>query len=377
MTPFVVKEIVFLILLQIFGFVCIPVSIYGIYQLYIHRHKQYICKRNKSITILKLTSFIVFQMASYLAGNAINLIPSSEIMLIYDSVTLITLLSCLLAALLPTNWLTLYLNNWSIAMSNKKWKYIIIGDHGGNWFIKHKKTYGSWKYIGKYIVIFVGIVCIGANICAAYGFTFMFKGELAAYLLVQTGTVTILGLPVILLFVIIKKIPVFKDCYYISSEHARNIKISILLLICTCIVPGQLAIEIFSGVPAYVAGTDSCIWSCIVWIGIGCAYTVSSTLLVIRDNKDNDHEFTRINSVDTGTMKLNQVIMNEESMEKLVNQLIKEIALENILFFIECNQFIQYIHDHFPDIKKAIHSRYVLFLSDDNVYIFPYQYDTV
>ena len=349
MMSFSVKQIILVGLFQIFGLICIPVSLFGIYKLYVHKHESFVIKRQKSLILLKLISFMIFQIVSYIGGTIFSLIEYSGQLLVYDAVILISLLSCLFAALLPSNWLTLYLNNWSIEMSNKKWKYIIIGNNTDNWFIKHRNTYGSWKYIGKYLIISVIIIGGVSNVSAGFAMKNMLEGKIFGYLFGCSITCILLSIPVVALVVIIKKIPVFKDSYFMREEHSRNIKISVILMVCTCAVPVHLGISIIiMKVPIYIAGIDSCVWSCLVWIGIGCMYVVSMTIMVIKDNISTKLlELNKIhnNSPTNKALLFSDVLKNEEILESFVSQLIKEIAIENMMSFIEFNQFIQHIYN--------------------------------
>ena len=348
------KQVVFFVLYQLFGVLCIPVSLYGVYQLYQYRYESFIIKRNKSLTILRLISLLSFEITCYISGNIFNLLEYSGLMFAYVSFTIICSFACMFAAVLPLSWFILYLNNWSIEMSNKKWKYIINGNNNDNWFIKHKKTYGSWKYIGKYIELLIFVNCGITSTSALFGLKYMLDGETWKYMVLMIVACIFGGLPVIALIVIIKKIPVFKDSYYISKEHSRTNKISILIIITTAVVPIYMGCAIFiMDLPIYVAGTDACIGSLLSGAVVGFLYVVSSTFMVINDNcravkvlKMHPVGSDRF-SIDNNGLYFNDMLLNEEILEQFINTLIHEIALENMMSFIEFNQFMSYVNTTF------------------------------
>ena len=344
MLEFNTKVIVFFALFQLCGIILIPVSLYGIYKLWTFKHELFVIKRDISLTKLKIRTYFIFSIASFIAGNMFNVLEYNMRYFQGFSFILVIKWSCMLAGLIPVNWMRYYMNNWLIEMSNKKWKYIITGNNDDNWFIKHKNTYGSMKYIGKYLVILIMIDGLIVGIAAYYALGYMQDGIIVGYIICLLSASFVACIPLIFLVHIIKKIPEFEDSYFISNEHERCIKLLWLLCVLTLGVPVHIVISIFVlDTPMHIAGTDASVWISLSLFIVGSLLVISSTYMVIRDNSTETVKIMAVNSDSSnGGSGFRAGIRDGDILESFISQLIKEIAVENMMSYIEFNQFIKH-----------------------------------
>lgn len=58
-------------------------------------------------------------------------------------------------------WLLFYKLEWSLSMMNNEWKSIINHNNASDdWFILHKRKYGSLRYLGRRLVIICSVIAI-------------------------------------------------------------------------------------------------------------------------------------------------------------------------------------------------------------------------
>mmetsp|Transcript_78159 Transcript_78159/g.95705 ORF Transcript_78159/g.95705 Transcript_78159/m.95705 type:complete len:451 (-) Transcript_78159:86-1438(-) len=333
------KQITFLVLIDLSALIGLPVSLYGIYKLYQYRHESFVIKRNKPILILSLTCLLLFQLGLYIVGNIFILTEDVTTIGHVGPQLIPFLLICLFGALLPSNWMRLYSNNLAIEISNNKWKNIITGIQSDNWFIKHKDTFGSWKWVITFWMVM--LITIYAML---FGFLRLMTEAMTTGKIVETVLLLIpcLILQTILtaiLYVIIKKTPFWDDVFHISKDHKFHNKLLIAIIVLSFGSFIHVCIAIMVKAPIIQAAFDASKCLCVGLSNIGCLFIVSSTYWVINNNRANifrkHHSFVSI--LDT--------LNNNDSLEMFAEHLIKEYNIELITSYIEFNQFISYLNE--------------------------------
>ena len=345
------KQLIFIIIMNAVVLISLPISLYGIYKLYVNRHESFVIKRNYNIVILNLTFFIIYQIGEYVLGNLFIIYGKTFIEDGLGNSLIVCVIMILFGALLPSNWMRLYMNNWFIEISNKKWRHIINGHNTDNWYVKNKCKYGSWNYVCKMVTIFVIIIGIISCILCYFVSMFLFGdgSQLLLGALLCVPLATSVSIPALILIVIIRKTPIFDDMFYIDKENSMKNNILLIWIIICFGVAIHVVIALVTGISVEDAAVDAVTWHCLASGIIGGLYIVSSTLLVIYDNTNITNDLA-MHTLSKNTLSL--ALLNEEKTEAFIEHLIKEINIETILSYIELNQFIKYIaREHNVDIN--------------------------
>jgi len=333
------KQITFLVLIDLSALIGLPVSLYGIYKLYQYRHESFVIKRNKPILMIRLICLILFQLGFYIVGNFFVLCQEGLTLGMVGPEVIAFLLICLFGALLPSNWMRLYSNNLAIEISNNKWKNIITGIKSDNWFIKHKDTFGSWKWV----TIFWMIVLVTIE-ALLIGFLYQMTESIAngnvTLTIVMMISCSILHTTLtVILYIIIKKTPFLDDAFHISKEYRFHNKLLIAGIVLSFGSVVCICIAIIAKLSIIEAAFDVCRWACFVYSNIGCLFIVSSTYWVINNNKNN------ISKNRGSFVSITDMLRNNDSLEMFAEHLVKEYNIELITSYIEFNQFISYLNE--------------------------------
>ena len=341
---FPIHEIIFFVSFNTVALTILMISLYGIYKLYQYRHETFVIKRDYNVVILTVVISMVYYVGECILGNMF--IICKELFLrngIGTSLIVIMLQSVGVAGII-INWMRYYTNNWSIEISNKKWQHIITGNQTSNWFIDNKHKYGSFRYVFKMVCLLQGIIavicCILCYFVAVLGFSNDKKdNNIAAILCIPI--LVLLGIPNVILAVIIKKTPVFDDIFYIGKENDLRNKVAGGCFIISLGIAFHLCMPIWTDISFLAVAVG-----CNIWARFSCGYIaginlIISTVFVVNDNCKN---MTHKNENNIPPNNISHVLLNSHKTEAFIEHLIKELSIENILAYIEFNQFINYIH---------------------------------
>ena len=366
------KQIILLISMNLIVCISLPISFYGIYTLYTHKHETYVIKRNYNIVILNLTFFIIFQIGEYILSNLFIIYESSFLRYGVGNSLVVCIILVLFTALLTSNWMRYYMNNWSIEISNKKWKHIITGNDINNWYINNKYKYGSWKYICKWVILFNIIVGIISCLLCHYIGVYLFEDDRNIIIgaLLSLPLAAILCIPVIALIIIIRKTPVFDDVFFISKENRLHNSFLSAFMVISFGVSLHVLIPLLTKTSVVDAAADACMWSGFISGAVGGLYIVSSTFMVISDNAHNKNNYDSRMSIVTTSDTISDTLSNEDKTEAFIEHIIKELSIETIMCYIEFNQFISYIQDEYTANLEEYHTGLVLLY----IYVYIYLY---
>ena len=345
------KEFFLAIIILIIGVFCVLTSIYGCFKIYCVRYSIYIIKRSKHVVILSLICYILFEMISFIGG--VLLILYREEMLHVVSSSFHVSLSILFMGLIPSNWIKYYTYNWSLSIKNTEWKSIINGEISNNvdnWFIKHKNTYGNSKYITKYIVLILIVICLISTTFDNIGVNGLFNEKLNMAVIGILFSSLFISIPATILSVIIIKMQKYKDNYYMVGEQKLHVKM-FSVQICTIIfVAVYTSIAIHLHLNSVTITIDICISFAFAMGIVGFLLVISSTFYVIHYN---ENIIKRNNHDSISDMTLDNVMHNQLLFEPFMEHMVAELTVEALTSYVEFNQFLIYLENIYPSERDS------------------------
>eukprot|EP01083_Nonionella_stella_P014817 41492_1 len=265
-------------------------------------------------------------------------------------------------------WIIYYTIKFNKALQDKQWR-LYINPAENDWFLKHRKSYGSAK---KMIVPFL----VGWFITAAVYWSFIihhrqFTQSSRAVIIIQTAMV------MLFLIYLWYKIPKFDDIWRIRNELIITIRlllVGITVFFVLAIVlnwqPGSWRYGVLSTV-----GTLSALAICysVLYYPLnrfGLPTFISGALYVDRylgkDTKvistkshkkkqqlhieyrgNQEQNKGNLSSKQWGTQfyKLKAILADKDGFRLFAAHLMKEYAIEHLLFFVETSQWMDYVND--------------------------------
>ena len=243
-------------------------------------------------------------------------------------------------------WLLYFDLKFGEAILAYSWWETVVNDHR-NWWIQNKRTYGSFKrYIYKRVIIFISIwwliICLGAYYLPTM------------YLLSVTIIPDSFWCFMVYLFC---KMPKHYDVFYIRKEINRLVIFYIFPTAWYAVTRGgeiDSKYLIISWISGYLI------------VPISCAITAIITLLPYYENKTIRRQASVMaqikenstSNMDTCPYYGNLWVLYVNSCDddnhwnQFMQHLIREIAVENLCFVLECIQFKQQlIKKFYPDYK--------------------------
>eukprot|EP01084_Bolivina_argentea_P144088 252890_1 len=245
------------------------------------------------------------------------------------------------------SWMIYFRYRWTYYTLQLEWQQLINPNivkekEQKNWYIRNYKRYGNVSYIYRmfgflHFIAFIGTVSFFITHTtqimerAIFGCIFMF-------------------IPAIYHIIIVYKIPIFHDYYFIHRESKLHGKLSIVLLI-SCVVSQMF---IFKNKP--IAGLISILT--IPYILFLMIYV--STFMVMSKNinqKDSDNisDAQRVRS-HSMQISLDDILSDSKSLHLFMVHLTKEFSIELILSYIEFYQFQEFCLNEINSVKIIIHT---------------------
>eukprot|EP01084_Bolivina_argentea_P030191 55979_1 len=228
---------------------------------------------------------------------------------------------------------------FNCALEDSKWR-LFVDPIESNWFLKNKKKWGSGKRLS--IILFI-IYALFASIGM---FRMLMVGE---YDTITRGIIAIPTLSVSITGLILYcKYPSFDDIWLIRQENKLSVLIvSIIALLYLIVAP---IAKVQTGSPWMIAlwymaviVTITPTFTSMFWVNLkfNLPFTIFGVSKYLNDNSlPNMTHLTRTNSF---TIRMRDVLENKNGFKLFARHLTKEFSIENLLFFIETNQWINMI----------------------------------
>mmetsp|Transcript_33095 Transcript_33095/g.53013 ORF Transcript_33095/g.53013 Transcript_33095/m.53013 type:complete len:518 (+) Transcript_33095:72-1625(+) len=336
--------------------ILIPLSLYGDVKLYLNRHKIYVQKRSSLMLTFHLS--LMYCMLSTLFAH----VSSVYFTQFHLYLNLLAAIFGLLFVLNVRNWMIYYQYFWThhtmqYHLDVIRTRTFTKSRHKNNWFILNKTTFGSLRYVVKLYGSATFILLVFALIVLLV--VIQITNRVLQALASSTVLVFVL-LYCLSYAVIVKKTPSFNDRWYIHREsklHAKILLSGIMAVLFCTLVANSIA----------EAAEIGMITNCLVLLAMWSSLNFTSTIWVLRRNEameqepanaeqqeqlnapgvSQTHRFGSNSSTfviaDAACITVEMMLSEEHAFNAFLMYLAKEFAIENLLFFIEVNNYQKYL----------------------------------
>eukprot|EP01084_Bolivina_argentea_P252271 423405_1 len=308
----------------------------------------------KAISIRKPKSVLLFGILctlSLIVRNPLQFFFSLDDVIYYKMYSIQYILlhmtsMAMVYILVYRTWMVYYDIKWNLALEDEQWQsQINTNTLKPSWYIKNRQTFRNATYVS--IILFIPWFLI----CSIGIISVLLTGKKTSISLFCHATNLLI--PIILLTILTCKMPTYNDYYKLRQETKL---LSILSIICFIgviflgivlkAVPGEwkwIFMQLFHISLLFVLCIISYYWVLKQFNlpTIYCRlsqYKPSHNLEMMRSKSDIEaNKSTNMN------LNLIDVLKDDELFKYYARHLSKEFAIESLLFFVECHQFMQYL----------------------------------
>eukprot|EP01084_Bolivina_argentea_P072382 131423_1 len=239
-------------------------------------------------------------------------------------------------------WMLYYDINWNKAMEDSKWR-LFIDPEETNWFLKNKSKYASPKRTT--MILFVDwlfwFLCGCASII--YGGPNQPRNTLSKLTIGSTGCIMLLMM--IINIFLFYKMPALNDIYYIRDEMTVLLRFEILFL--TSFFTITLILDATPYTSEYVilaicgilsSFSITCITFYYVLRRLKLPANPFHAKLYVKSQKATNNIYYIDKNSPSKTLK--QIVRDDNGFNLFARHLTKEFCLENLLFFVETQQWL-------------------------------------
>lgn len=343
----------------------IPVMLHGFYRMHQNRRHSFIVKRYINLALISVGSVPLLMLSLGLIQLCISdlIIVSNKIIFLGVNICISYIIFFLLIACQHVRfWMNFFNVKWTHYILQQNWKQIIEPSVlTNNWYINHKKDYGQFSFVSKWMFIFHLIFAIVSSILFIIPvFIIHVKYFYVSAIII---TIVILGFPFIFLTTLQckmkkdeenKKIN-FNDNCYIGWEQEMAFKpaaIANISFLVHCILIALLNVKYLPILGTTLIFTFSTATFAIAVIATHCTvdkittgkscscchfYNLSQQLMI------EIHASSRSNHNDKNQITLIDILKNIDTFDYLMRYLATEFSMEVLLSWLEIYQYQIYV----------------------------------
>merc|ERR1719419_1418417 len=224
-----------------------PIMVYALHQFHVFRNARITKFRNSTlITAMNCCVVAAFLERGYFCFSTVweieNPVPQ-WIELIFTGICISSI--HLLVAL--KTWLIYFEQSYHFSVANAAWKRL-INERAQSWFIRHRRTYGDWKYVlraGALPLTLYMTMWIGMEIAVKH----LYGASIAITISLVVSNCMLHELPLLFSCVIYYRFHSkdFKDLYRISHEIKYQCAIVVVFMVLKCAETTFPVIRLFEG----------------------------------------------------------------------------------------------------------------------------------
>ena len=364
--------------------IILPYDIYWCYQFWKQRQELIIKKREPVLFIIFSTAvsiFLFLAMTSIMIQYEVrDYNTSPHMQYIFNEAYFLAYMPFLWVTVLVgvgRYWIIFYKMKHTQAIINNKWQSVLDPNIGKqNWYLKNVKTWGSRKYIQKWLVIYIIIGYLCSNVGYVITDNLISWMSLAGYAMFALFC---LLTPMTMFVFILCKIPAFKDDIGIKSEIRYCLWVLILMIVINII---------FVPITRYQSANGQTAQSNLIhieWYAMTLFTRVVATCITLRStrsimkrydemlhgrygsepinmmalaqeityaklSKDGDDTYSKNNGIESG-QDITDALKTQALFDAFMEQLFSEYCAECLLSIVEFMQYKSKMKEEFQDVE--------------------------